>query len=251
MKNIDFNFVADIYDAYVPMDFDIEFFNKYAKAAKGKWLELMCGTGRVSIPLLKKGIELTCVDYSEEMLKVLEQKTIDLSNKPKIICQDVCALNLGEKYELICIPFNSFSEITDREKQKMALVRIFNHLSDDGLFICTLYNPSYRIKTADGQIHVLGRFPLYQENSLVVSYYNQYDDMTQSVKGMQFYEIYNSSNVLTGKRFLDIHFSLISQEAFEKMALESGFAIKEVFGDYNFSRFTEESMFMNFVLKKR
>ena len=59
MKNIDFNFVADIYDAYVAVDFDIDFFNQYAKAAKGKRLELMCGTGRVSVPLLKKGIDST------------------------------------------------------------------------------------------------------------------------------------------------------------------------------------------------
>jgi len=251
LKSIDFDFVADIYDAYVAVDFDIEFFNKYAKAAKGKRLELMCGTGRVSVPLLKKGITLTCVDYSEEMLKVLERKTTELSNKPRIVCQDVCELNLEEKYELIYIPFNSFSEITDSEKQKTALDRIFHHLSDDGIFICTLYNPCYRIKTADGQFRVLGRFPLEQEKSLVVSYYNQYDAKTQSVTGMQFYEIYNSSNVLTDKRFLEIHFSLISKEAFGIMALESGFAVEEVFGDYDFSQFTEESRFMNFVLNKR
>lgn len=159
VKNIDFDFVADIYDAYVKVDFDIEFFNDYAKHSKGKILELMSGTGRVSIPLLNNGIELTCVDYSEEMLKVLERKAAGSGNRLKTVCQDVCELNLNEEYGLIFIPLNSFSEIADREKMKIALERIPNHLSDEGIFICTFYNPSFRIKTADGQYRVLGRFP--------------------------------------------------------------------------------------------
>ena len=29
----------------------------------------MCGTGRVSIPLLKAGRKMTCVDYSKGMLE--------------------------------------------------------------------------------------------------------------------------------------------------------------------------------------
>ncbi len=250
MKNIDFDFVADIYDAYVAVGFDIGFFSKYAKEIKGKTLELMCGTGRVSIPLLNNGIDLTCLDYSQEMLRVLERKTIGLSNQPRIVCQDVCELKLDEEYELIYIPFNSFSEIVDRDKQKAALARIFDHLAQDALFICTLYNPCYRIKTADGLLRILGRFPMEPEESLVVSYYNHYDDKTEAVKGMQFYEIYDSKNVLIDKRFLDIHFSLLSRAAFEKMALESGFAMRDVYGDYDCAPFSEESIYMNFVLEK-
>ena len=30
--------------------------------------KLMCGTGRVSVPLLEAGVDLTCVDASERML---------------------------------------------------------------------------------------------------------------------------------------------------------------------------------------
>jgi SAM-dependent methyltransferase len=251
MKNIDFNFVADIYDAYVNVDFDVDFFNRYTKEVNGKCLELMCGTGRVSVPLLNNGIALTCVDYSEEMLKVLERKIVGVDNKPRIVCQDVCELNLDEIYKLIFIPFNSFSEITIEKKQEIALSRISKHLADDGIFICTLYNPSYRVKTADGQFRVLGRFFLEPDKTLVVSYYNQYDAKTKTINGMQFYEIYDANNIMIDKRFLDINFSLIAREAFEIMALNNGFRVKEVFGDYSFSPYTESSMFMNLVLTKR
>jgi hypothetical protein len=46
-ETIKFDKVADIYDFYVNVDFDIPFFLKEAELYKGEILELMCGTGRV------------------------------------------------------------------------------------------------------------------------------------------------------------------------------------------------------------
>lgn len=55
--------VADIYDFYVKVDFDIPFFLNETEKHDEEILELMCGTGRVSIPLLQSGRKMTCVDY--------------------------------------------------------------------------------------------------------------------------------------------------------------------------------------------
>lgn len=250
MKSIDFNFVADLYDAYVTVDFDIDFYRKLSKESKGKCLELMCGTGRVSLPLLKQNIDLTCVDYSDEMLNVFRKKAKDLNITPSIECQDVCSLNLNNNYNLIFIPFNSFSEITDRKRQELALEKIHKHLDNEGTFICTLYNPEYRMKTADGLLRILGRFQFDENKSLVVSYYNNYNEKTKNVTGIQFYEIYDKYNKLIEKRYLDICFSLINKEDFIEMATKVGFKIKDIFGDYNFSAFSKDSMFMNFLLTK-
>ena len=250
MKNIDFSFIADLYDTYVTVDNDVDFFKKIAKECNGKCLELMCGTGRVSIPLLKQGVNLTCVDYSKDMLNVFSNKARILNINPEIVCQDVCELSLREKYKLIFIPFNSFSEIYDVKKQEIALNRIYEHLEDDGIFICTLYNPAYRQKTADGQLRHLGVFKIDQTKSLIVSYYNQYDTKNKNVTGLQFYEIYDINNKLIDKRFLEIRFSLISKYDFITMAEGAGFKVKDIYGDYYFSPFDETSMYMNFLLNK-
>ena len=53
------------------LDADIPFFREMCADATGDVLELMSGTGRVSLPLLRAGVTLTCVDYSAEMLRVL------------------------------------------------------------------------------------------------------------------------------------------------------------------------------------
>lgn len=250
MKSIDFDFVADLYDAYVTVNFDIDFYRTLSKECKGQCLELMCGTGRVSLPLLKEGIDLTCVDYSDEMLNIFRKKAAALNIAPNLLCQDVCSLNLNDSYDLIFIPFNSFSEITDSKRQQAALDKVYNHLDNEGTFVCTLYNPEYRIKTADGLLRVLGRFQIDENKSLVVSYYNNFNEKTKNVTGIQFYEIYDKHNKLIDKRYLDICFSLIKKEDFIEMAVSAGFKIKDIFGDYNFSPFSEGSMFMNFILTK-
>jgi ubiquinone/menaquinone biosynthesis C-methylase UbiE len=71
---IDYDRVADIYDLYVASDLDIGFYVEEATKVQGKVLELMCGTGRVSLPLLEAGVDLTCVDASEGMLARLEER---------------------------------------------------------------------------------------------------------------------------------------------------------------------------------
>jgi len=247
-KNIDFGHVADLYDYYTNVDFDIGFFKMLCKGRKNI-LELMCGTGRISIPLIDEGIPLTCVDYSEEMLDVFRKK-INGSQNVKIVCQDICELSLEQQFDLIIIPSNSISEILDREKRRLAIRRIHEHLTDDGIFFCTLYNPSYRIQQADGSIRYLGKYDLDDNRTMVVTYYNVYSPKWSVISGTQFYEIYKN-NRLTEKRCLDIHFSIITKEEICKMAREEGFCLKAVYGDYEPYHYDESSMFMNLLFTKK
>jgi ubiquinone/menaquinone biosynthesis C-methylase UbiE len=72
--SIHWDWVAGLYDTYVTTTFDLPFFLREATATGGNVLELMCGTGRVSVPLAEAGVHLTCVDGSAEMLARLREK---------------------------------------------------------------------------------------------------------------------------------------------------------------------------------
>ena len=64
-------------------DLDVGFYVEEATKVKGKVLELMCGTGRASMPLLEAGVDLTCVDASERMLaRVLKRGCTRASSRP-------------------------------------------------------------------------------------------------------------------------------------------------------------------------
>jgi predicted RNA methylase len=66
MPACDYSLVADIYDGYVRTDLDFAFFREESEKAKGRVLELMCGTGRLTLALLAEGVPMTCVDSSRD-----------------------------------------------------------------------------------------------------------------------------------------------------------------------------------------
>ena len=54
---------------------DVPFWQRVAAEADGRVLELGCGTGRISIPLAKSGVDLVGVDRSEPMLARARTRT--------------------------------------------------------------------------------------------------------------------------------------------------------------------------------
>ena len=128
---IDYDRVADVYDLYVTSDLDIDFYVEEISKVRGKVLELMCGTGRISVPLLEAGVYLTCVDASEGMLARLEQRLRIRKLKARVVRSDVRYLGLREEeFEVAFIPFHSFSELVSSSDQKLALSAIYACLKE-------------------------------------------------------------------------------------------------------------------------
>jgi len=61
---------AKVYDMiYGNYKKDLDFYKREARKAKGKVLEIACGTGRIYLELLKDGIDAYGIDISENMLQ--------------------------------------------------------------------------------------------------------------------------------------------------------------------------------------
>ena len=50
-KNMEYGTIADLYDVYVQWFMDLPYFTELTRGISGEVLELMCGTGRLSIEL--------------------------------------------------------------------------------------------------------------------------------------------------------------------------------------------------------
>ena len=251
-NNINFDLVADLYDSYVTVNTDIPFFIGEVSQFDDEILELMCGTGRVSIPLLESGRTLSCVDYSEKMLEVFRNKIQGKNYAVSIIQMDVTTLDLNKKFGLIILPFHSLSEILSTDLQFKALERISEHLKPDGVFICTLQNPVTRLKAADGITRKLGEFKLDENKKLAVSSSNNFNPDTGIVSGFQYYEIYDASGTLTEKRTLEINFKPVSDSVFRQFINHLGLELSGIYGDYSKNEFVEQtSDFMIYKLRKK
>ncbi|NEQ52346.1 MAG: class I SAM-dependent methyltransferase [Leptolyngbya sp. SIO3F4] len=245
--------VADLYDSYVQTTADIPFLLDQVKDVSSDVLELMSGTGRVSLPLIEAGTSLTCVDKSPEMLAVLEQKLAQKDLSAKVYSIDVCLLDLDQEFERILLPFQTFSELLSPADQRQALIRIYQHLSPGGRFICSLHNPNLRLRTVDGRLKLKARNSLPDaQGSLMLWTMETYDPDRKQVHGLQFIETYNLQGVMQSKRFMNIEFSILEKEAFETLIKEVGFQVLALYGDYSYGAFQpKESPLMIWILGKK
>ncbi len=111
------------------------FYHTYASRAKGPILEPMCGTGRFLLPLSEDGFDVQGFDASSHMLQALREKAKALNLEPKVWQGCLEDLNRSDKFALVFIPSGSFGLIVDQAKARDALVRIYDHLSDDGVLV--------------------------------------------------------------------------------------------------------------------
>lgn len=243
MEVNNYDYIADLYDIYVPATFDVEFFIKETKESSGEVLELMSGTGRVSIPLLKEGIDLTCVDNSEKSNDILNHKLQQVGLIADIYQMDICELKIPKKYDMVIIPFHSFAHVVSTADQRKVFDLIFHHLLPGGTFICTLGNPSIRQQSVDGQLRLFRKYPLPQNQGTLLLWISEDNDPVdnQIVRAIQFFEEYDQQGIMTSKRLLELHFRLSQKNDIEAMAEAAGFCIKAFYGDYDYSDFSSES----------
>ncbi len=251
MEFNDYDTIADLYDLYMQGISDTAFFVSETKRSSGEVLELMSGTGRVSIPIIEAGVKLTCVDLSAESNAILESKLYKMGLKADVVQMDVCELDLGKKFEQIIIPYSSFAHITVPDGQRKALVRIRRHLLSGGTFICTLPNPGLRRREVDSQLQFAGRVALPGAQGMLLLWSMEHfnDDDHEVVEGMQFYEEYDARGVLKSKRFFEVHFRLSSRDEFEELAKAAGFKVRAFYGDYSYSAFKDDSPLMIWFLE--
>lgn len=81
------------------------------EAKQGEVLELMAGTGRVSLLLVRAGVHLTCVDNAPELLARFRQKLAQEQLWAQVHEMDVRHLAVDKQFYLILPPFHSFSEL--------------------------------------------------------------------------------------------------------------------------------------------
>ena len=114
-------------------------------------VDLACGTGSVSLLLAEKGLEVTGVDMSPEMLCMAAQKADAIRNRPMFICQKLQYLHLPRGVDLAVCALDSMDYITDPKDCREAIRRVYKVLNPGGCFIFDVNTPE-KLKAMDGQV---------------------------------------------------------------------------------------------------
>ena len=104
-----------------------------ASQVNGPVLELGCGTGRVTIPLAERGIDMTGLELLPHMLEYAQNKAKEVP--VKWVCADVRSFQLDTQYSLIFSKGAVFQHLLTIPEQEAMLSRVREHLAPEGRFI--------------------------------------------------------------------------------------------------------------------
>ena len=102
-------------------------------------LELAVGTGRIALPLAARGVEVTGIDVSPEMVALLRDKAggealqIEMGNFGDV--------GIDDEFPLIYLTFNSIYGLLTQEAQVACFQNVADHLEPGGRFIMDCFVP--------------------------------------------------------------------------------------------------------------
>jgi len=205
---------------------DIAFFKEMA--GNKSVLELACGTGRVSIPLVENGAQVHGLDLSPSMLQVFREKLARLPEKVRqritITEGNMANFSLGAQFPLIIIPFRSFQGLTEESDITGCLQCVKAHLAPGGRFIVNCFRP-YR------DIHRRYPYPeevMWEREGIVAKHRgDNIDTKRQMIWPTMIYE--------TGSERIEEPLALryYYPGQLKKLLRKAGFKILEQHGDYD------------------
>jgi SAM-dependent methyltransferase len=113
----------------------LDFYREYARQARGRIIEPMCGSGRFLLPLLAEGYAVEGVDASPDMIRACRANGARRGLQPIVYEQFLEKLDLPHRYGLVFIPAGSFCLLTDPPAARAALARLLAHMEPDARLV--------------------------------------------------------------------------------------------------------------------
>lgn len=132
-----------------------------------KVLDLACGTGNTSLPMAKRGYQVSGVDGSASMLAVAREKVKEAGLDIPFYQQDLRELHLAEKHDLALCLYDSLNYILEGEDLELVFRRVKEAVPEGGLFIFDM-NSYYRLS------HLNSGASLIEREGLVLFWNNEY-----------------------------------------------------------------------------
>ncbi len=232
------------YDALNDFTNDIPFYESLVYKYGKKVLELASGTGRVTIPLAKIGCSITGIDISANFVEYAKQKAENNKVSIPFYRADMRSFDLGEKFDLILLPFNALCHIQDYTSIINLLDCVKAHLRATGKFIISVFTPKCHYLNTKADIKKpVAKYPNpYNTNEEVIIYEeNAYNYANQ----INYITWYVNTDGVEEKQGLNMR--MYFPEEIDNYLKMNGFKLDVKYGEYTFTPFTSTSPFQLIV----
>ena len=212
--------VAERYDestADMPVEPVLDFLEPFAG---GGALELAIGTGRIALPLARRGIRVAGVDLSPDMVAQLRAKPG--GEEIPVEIGDQATTRVDGRFSLAYIVFNSINNETTQDGQVATFENAARHLEPGGCFVMEVGVPARE------------RLSVFDLSDTHVGV-DEYDADTQRLVSHHF-------SLIDGRwERLSMPFRSVSPGELDLMARIAGMRLRERWSDWTREPFTSES----------
>jgi SAM-dependent methyltransferase len=230
---------ARLYDAdYANYLEDVPFYAELARRTGGPILELMCGTGRVLLPLADEGYQITGVDISTDMLDLARQKVAEAGYQDRVTLQqaDIRRGPLPGGFRLVFIAVNSFMHMETVSEQLAALTTIRSSLRRDGVLVIDLFSPNpHDLAQNDGRLLLANTFEL--DGAIVQKFVSTDTDLTAQTDYVTFIydQIDKEGRII--RRTLPFSLRWLFRYELEHLLVRAGYELEAIFGSYELDEY--------------
>jgi len=248
--HITYRLAAKFYDLFGSKN-DLEFYKELALQNGNKALELGVGTGRLAIPLAKAGITVVGIDNSVHMLRVAREKLAKETETVRrhVILKkgDMRNFELKQLFPFIYVPASTFDHNITVEERKRTLNCVYKHLEKNGAFAFDLEQATPDKPETSWWID---RKEIDGGRMVVRSIFTRRNMTKRTCNLDLFFDVYKNGKLL--ERYHEYgEVAIISKDEITKLLEENGFRVKSIYGDFNKSKYGNDSPRIVLVTRKK
>ena len=228
------------YDAeYVHIGGDIPYYSGVAGAVGGPILELACGTGRLTIPMVQSGATVHGIDVAPAMIAQARRKRADLSvdqqARLSFEIADMRTAALGRSFAGVVLGFNTIMHMLTDEDLFAALRTAHDHLRPDGRFFLDLHTPLHELLTRSPHERYDPQQMIdpHTGERYVVTESSRYDPRHQ-INTMRFYyqAVDTEGRPTRPERYTEVQLRVLFPRELDHWMTRAGFEVVEDWDDF-------------------
>ncbi len=236
--------IARYYEAdYGSYSEDLALYGEMARRTGGPILDVMCGSGRVLLPLAASGYTVTGLDLSLPMLEIARDKLAAAGLEQRVTLQqgDIRSAELpAGHFALAFVAVNSFMHLERVKDQFAALATIRRALEHDGLLLLDLFNPNpTQLASEDGRLIFEREYEL--DGRRVLKFVSSESDLSSQICTMtHLLDEMDEQGSIT-RRVIRFSLRWLYRYELEHLLARAGFMLRHVYGSYDLDSYTSES----------